>query len=110
LARDTLAIRNAVIHLTNEQPLLADLFELPKAGDTTIMCTNLRTMGGKRPVFADHSASVFYFPYVHVRFLEIPPGADGSTPSPEASGRHAEPEPEPELEIDEDFLKRVRDV
>ena len=103
-------IKNAVIHLTNEQPLLADLFEPPAAGDTGIVCTNLRTMGGKRPVFADHIESVFYFPYAHVRFLEIPPGADGSKPPPDGSGRQPEPEPEVELEIDEDFLKRVRDA
>jgi hypothetical protein len=67
-------------------------------------------MGGKRPVFADHIESVFYFPYVHVRFLEIPPGADPSKPAPDAKARKAEPEPEVELEIDEDFLKRVRDA
>lgn len=111
MASDTVVIRNAVIHLTNEQPLLADLFELPASGDSVIMCTNLRTMGGKRPVFADHIESVFYFPYVHVRFLEIPPGADGKAPPPD-KGRRPEPAPEPEveLEIDEDFLKRVRDA
>jgi len=110
LAGDTVVIRNAVIHLTNEQPLLADLYELPKAGDTVIMCTNLRTMGGKRPPFADHIESVFYFPYLHVRFLEIPPGADPSKPAPDGKGLRVEPEPEVELEIDEDFLKRVRDA
>jgi hypothetical protein len=110
LAGDTVVIRNAVIHLTNEQPLLVDLYELPKAGDTVIMCTNLRTMGGKRPVFADHIESVFYFPYLHVRFLEIPPGADPSKPVAEGKGLRVEPEPEVELEIDEDFLKRVRDA
>jgi hypothetical protein len=106
----TVTIKNAVIHLTNEQPLLADLFEPPAAGHTGIVCTNLRTMGGKRPVFADHTESVFYFPYAHVRFLEIPPGADGSKPPPDGRQREPEPEPEADLEIDEDFLKRVRDA
>jgi hypothetical protein len=113
MAGDTVTIRNAVIHLTNEQPLLADLFEAPAAGDTVIICTNLRTMGGKRPVFADQSESVFYFPYDHVRFLEIPPGADGSKPPPDSKGgRRAAPAqaPDAELEIDEDFLRRVRDA
>lgn len=110
MAGDTVVIRNAVIHLTNEQPLLADLYALPAPGDTVIMCTNLRTMGGKRPVFADHIESVFYFPYLHVRFLEIPPGADPSKPVLEGASRLPEPEPEVELEIDEDFLRRVRDA
>ncbi len=113
-------IRNAVIHIMNEQPLLADLFEPPSPGDVGMRCTNLRTLNGKRPVFVDDSASIFFFPYLHIRFVEIPPGAvSGSDPGlaidlaaavSAASAPAPAPEPEPELEIDEDFLRRIREV
>ena len=115
-------IRDAVLHIMNEQPLLADLFEAPTAADVGLRCTNLRTLNGKRPVFVDDSASVFFFPYLHLRFVEMPPGSiSGGEPGSalETSGangagrgrRAAAPaEPEPELEIDEDFLRRIREV
>jgi hypothetical protein len=113
-------IRNAVLHLNNEQPLLADLFELPATADIVLQCTNLRTMNGKRPVFVDDSAAVFFFPYLHIRFVEIPPAAVAGTldlPMPVAvgaangTGEHAAAaEPEEDLEIDEDFLRRIREV
>lgn len=109
-------IRNAVIHIMNEQPLVADLFETPSPSDLTLICTNLRTMNGTRPVFVDHIESVFVFPLAIVRFIEIPPGSQG-TPAQlegETEAPVVEPapetEPEPDLEIDEDFLRRVRDV
>jgi len=119
-----------VIHLHNEQPMLADLFSLPASTDAALVCTNLRLMNGQRPVFIDDSASYFVFPLVHVRFLEVPPrsmvdaqaagrpptgaAADGM-PTPEmpelpALTASAEKEAEAELEIDEDFLQRIRDV
>jgi hypothetical protein len=125
-------IRNAVIHLNNEQPLVADLFELPGPTDQGLRCTNLRTLSGQRPVFADRIESVFYFPYAHIRFVEMPPeaaalagsaaggaapiGLDDSLLLNPAPGDHApatieaEVDPEPELEIDEDFLRRIREV
>lgn len=112
-------IRNAVIHMVGDQPLVADLFELPAAGDQGLLCTNLRTLTGKRPVFADHIESVFFFPYSHIRFVEIPPGtqgaADGATGDAAATDRATDVEPEPaepesELELDEDFLRRIREV
>ena len=115
-------IRNAVIHITNEQPLLADLFETPKAVDQGLLCTNIRTMDGKRPIFIDRSDSVFFFPYLHIRFVEILAGAAGppelEAPSdtsarPDRNGSAPSPEPEPaeaELELDEDFLRRIREV
>jgi hypothetical protein len=68
-------IRNVCIHVNNEQPLLADLFGVPTASDAGLVCTNVRMMDGKRPVFIDNIAATFFFPYLVVRFLEIPPGA-----------------------------------
>jgi hypothetical protein len=66
-------IRNVCIHVENEQPLLCDLFDLPTQADAGLVCTNVRMMDGKRPVFIDQSASTFFFPYHVIRFLEIPP-------------------------------------
>jgi hypothetical protein len=65
-------IRNVCIHVQNEQPLLCDLFELPSSDDAGLVCTNVRSMDGKRPVFIDQIGSTFFFPYHVVRFLEIP--------------------------------------
>ena len=122
-------IRDVILHVNGEQPLLADLFEAPSPGDVGLRCTNLRQMNGKRPVFVDDISSIFFFPYLHLRFVEIPPGAmsggDGSmVVTADVEGERprrsrapsAEPAPEPEpeveadLEIDEDFLRRIREV
>lgn len=112
-------IRDVVLHINNEQPLLADLFEAPSPGDVGLRCTNLRQLNGKRPIFVDNVASIFFFPYLHIRFVEIPPGAiSGGDPSMAVATEADEerppalvaPEPEPELEIDEDFLRRIREV
>jgi hypothetical protein len=104
-------IRGAVIHMINEQPLLADLYGYPQPGDATLVCTNVRSTTGKRPVWADHIESTFYFPWTQIRFLEVPP--DRNAPPPPEPGTAIalrEPRDESELEIDEDFLRRVRDV
>jgi len=112
-------IRNAVLHIMNEQPMLADLFEMPTPGDVILRCTNLRTMNGKRPVFVDDSMSVFFFPYLHLRFVELMPASlagtdfEAAVPVGVAVGNAVPPagaEDEADLEIDEDFLRRIREV
>jgi hypothetical protein len=110
-------IKNVVIHLINEQPMLADIEALPMPSDVAFVCTNLRTMNGTRPVFVDHSDSTFVFPYAHIRFVELPTGTPGpgrggpgDRQRAQAPEPAAPPPPEEELEIDEDFLKRVRDI
>ena len=65
-------LRDVIVHITNEQPILADLLVEPKASDVVLICTNLRTMGGKKPVFIDKTMSTFMLPVAHVRFVEIP--------------------------------------
>jgi hypothetical protein len=112
-------IHNACIHINGEQPLLADLFDMPTAMDLGLRCTNLRTLDGKRPVFVDDQYSVFFFSYEHVRFVEIPPASlaeNGDQPVPIGSRLRGgvDPKaplaPEEDLEIDEDFLRRIREV
>jgi hypothetical protein len=128
-------IHNAILHLNNEQPLMADLYDLPNGNDVGLRCTNLRMMNGKRPVFVDDIASVFFFPYLHIRFVEIPPAAlaaaglpvaspvavgaavggpaDGGAPvtnGTSGAGHAADPDSEADLEIDEDFLRRIREA
>jgi len=65
-------LRNVVVHIANEQPVLADLLMEPKPSDTVLICSNLRTMGGKKPVFIDKTESTFMLPLAHIRFVEIP--------------------------------------
>ena len=65
-------LRDVVIHISNEQPLQADLVDEPKPADVALICRNVRTMNGKKPVFLDRSDSTFVIPLVHVRFVEVP--------------------------------------
>lgn len=106
-------IRKAILHLQGDQPMLVDLHALPQPGDSSLVCTNLRSPDGRKPVFIEHSTSTFVFPYHHIRFIEIlgddEPTARSATPPPEA----ARPAPDPgdaDLEIDEDFLRRIREA
>ena len=112
-------IRNAVLHMNNEQPLVADLYELPDGNVALLKCTNLRMQNGKRPIFADDMHSVFLFPLVHIRFIEILPSSQGGDRLELGSGEPEVPiamgggagEPADEdLEIDEDFLRRIREA
>jgi hypothetical protein len=104
-------IRGVVVHMTGEQPFLADLEALPTAADACLVCTNVRLAGGKKPSYIDHSESRFLFPLLHVRFVEIPPeaaGAEGIAQLP--AGEAVEPPVDEELEVDEDFLRRIREA
>jgi hypothetical protein len=108
-------IRNAVIHIANEQPLLADLYEMPGPTDISLVCTNVRMLDGKKPLFIDHTSSTFVFPYLHIRFLEILAGTATGLPEQPMGGNGSvgpaeTEEVEADLELDEDFLKRIRDV
>ena len=65
-------LRDVVIHITNEQPILADLVADPTPSDVALICRNVRTLGGKKPVFIDSVDSVFVIPLAQVRLVEMP--------------------------------------
>jgi len=98
----------AILHLLNDQPLAVDLLEHPAPGDIMMICTNLRTIDGKKPVFIDHANSTFAFPMASVRFVEILKAGDDGERLPAVATD--EPVEQEDLEIDEDFLRRVREA
>ena len=111
-------IRDVVLHLNNEQPLRADLFELPEGDTMLLRCTNVRTMNGARPVYIDDLNSIIFFPMVHLRFIEILPATEGAEHLALGPGEQRVPveagiakdDLEEDLQIDEDFLRRVRNA
>jgi hypothetical protein len=111
-------IRDVVLHINNEQPLRADLFELPEGDTMLLRCTNVRTMNGTRPVYIDDLNSIIFFPMLHLRFIEILPATQGAEHLALGPGEERVPveagiakdSPEEDLQIDEDFLRRVRDA
>lgn len=104
-------MNRAIIHLTNDQPISVELVEMPKAGDIAIVCTDVRTIDGKKPVFIDYQSSTFVFPMVGIRFVEILQAAEEAARSQAGAAAATAAAAEPEdLEIDEDFLRRVREA
>jgi hypothetical protein len=122
-------IRNVILHLVNEQPLHADLLGRPDPGDVSLICTNIRLTNGRRPAFVNDSEAIFIFPYRQVRFVEIPATVAGDSTwdesvregAPVASETQvlalagpeswvSEPELDADLGLDEDLLRRVREL
>jgi hypothetical protein len=98
----------AILHLTNDQPLAVDLLEEPTPRDIAVVCTNVRAVDGKKPVFIDHVTSTFVFPMAAIRFVEILRVVeDQAGLAPVEGEASADVE---DLEIDEDFLRRVREA
>jgi len=105
-------IRSAIVHLMSEQPVVVDILEMPAPGDLALICRNVRTLDGRRPVFIDRSDATFVFPYASIRFVEMPKSSIGggdADETPSEPGPEAPQEPE-ELEIDEEFLRKIRAV
>jgi hypothetical protein len=65
-------IRDAVIHMNNEQPLVCDLRDMPDAADAGLLCTNLRLVDGRKPTFIDATDSWFVIPFHIIWFVELP--------------------------------------
>ena len=100
----------AILHLLNDQPLVVELLAEPKPEDVAVICTNVRSIDGKRPVFIDFSDSTFVFPMASVRFVEIPSGVEAGERARAAAAAAESSEEAEDLEIDEDFLRRVREA
>ena len=112
-------IRNVVIHFEGELPVVADLNAVPGPTDVSLLCTNMRTIDGKRPTFIERKESWFLIPVSVVRFIEMPAdamemAAEGPDVRPAASESDRESLPALEASVDvepsEELLQRIRDI
>jgi len=60
-----------LIHVANEDAIMADTEELPSVTDQAIFCTNIRRRDGKDVHYADAQAVSFMIPWHRINFLEI---------------------------------------
>jgi hypothetical protein len=66
----------ALVHVKNEDPIVAELDEVPSATDTLIILKNPRRRDGKDIHYLDNQVTLVIFPYERINFVEILPGAE----------------------------------
>jgi hypothetical protein len=96
-------VHDVIVHIANEQPIMADLLALPLPSDTNLICTNVRTMNGKKPVFVNSGDSTFSFPLIHIRFIEIPRGQMEAFESESIASRLAQVAEPPAVPAEDDY-------
>ena len=68
-------IKGVIVHIANELPIMVDLFEAPGPTASSLRCTNVRTVDGKRPAFVHDARATFLLPWHIIRLIEVPAGA-----------------------------------
>jgi hypothetical protein len=62
-----------VIHVTNEEPVVAEIDDLPTSDATNIMVKNPRRMDGKDLHYLDENVVTVIWPLLRINFIEILP-------------------------------------
>lgn len=65
-----------ILHIMNEDPILADMDELPEPGAIYFSCSNLRKRDGKPVNYLTPGAKTILFPWSRVSFIEIMQSAE----------------------------------
>ncbi|MEK6587519.1 MAG: hypothetical protein AABY97_01595 [Chloroflexota bacterium] len=65
-----------LVHLTNEDPVLGEIDELPAATDTSVKVNNPRRRDGKDLPYLDGNVVTVLWPMHRVNFIEILPTAE----------------------------------
>lgn len=63
--------RSVIIHLVNEDPVVADMEELPAANASCIFFTNPRRRDGKPVGWVTPGAVAFVYAMARVNFIEV---------------------------------------
>ena len=64
-------MRNVIVHVTNEDPFVADLQEMPTPADNSVTFFNPRMRDGKPLRYVTHGMSSLIFPWHRISFIEV---------------------------------------
>ncbi len=67
---------HVILHIANEDPILAEMEKLPASSDTCVMATNPRTRDNKDLRYLAAGVNQVIWPMTRVTFIEVLPGAD----------------------------------
>ena len=65
-----------LIHIANEEPVLAELEKLPEAGDTVFTAYNPRLKDGKDLRYLANNVTLVVWPLWRINFIEVLPGEE----------------------------------
>ncbi len=63
--------KRVIIHLTGEDPIEAEIDELPKPGESYIQIANPRRRDGRTLNYVTAGARSFLFPWTRITFIEV---------------------------------------
>jgi hypothetical protein len=66
-------MQSVIIHFTNDDPILAEIEELPDPTASYITCINPRLRDGKTLHYVTPEAVSFLFPWNRITFIELLP-------------------------------------
>lgn len=62
---------DVIIHLANEDPIMAEMEDLPNPTHQNIVITNPRRRDGRALHYITDGATAFVFPWTRINFIEI---------------------------------------
>jgi hypothetical protein len=65
-----------ILHLTNEDPVVAELEELPNPSDQIIVINNPRLKDGKDLHYLEAEVTMMIVPWHRITFIEVVPSAE----------------------------------
>lgn len=68
--------KTIILHLTAEDPVLADIDQEPQPGDLFIRVTNLRKRDGKPVPYLAAGVQAVIFPWHRITFIELMPSEE----------------------------------
>ncbi len=69
-------MQSVILHMTNEDPVLGEVDELPAATDTILTLKNPRRRDGKDLHYLEPNVSIVVYPLSRISFIEILSGGE----------------------------------